>query len=188
MKKNETTKSYRLQFDSNVKFLDLKRKISKLVDLNVYEQEWWFRSNINSIELNETSLEKMIESGQVLSLPLTVLIKNDSTLNEIKEIHDNLTDSNTKIAASNSTTIHFNNSTVNVNLSNSKLTPEVIAGATSTTQFTFKLSFLVTHKTSTTNTKTSNKMSAAQLACSSALDEEQVEEDYFNDDPIVQPF
>lgn len=60
-------KSYRLQFDSSIKFVDLKRKISKLAtEINVNEQEWWFTSDI----LNDSteSLEELIESGQVLSL------------------------------------------------------------------------------------------------------------------------
>ena len=168
IKKSETTKSYRLQFDSNEKFLDLKRKISKLADLSVNEQEWWFKGNINGSESNETSLEKMIEAGHVLSLPLTVLIKNDSTLNEIKTIHDSLTDSNTKIATSNSSSIHFN-SVSNVN---SKLTPEI---APVMSRKLLSLSFLVTHKTS-------NKISSDQLVCSSTSQDNKEEEEEGKDE------
>ena len=121
---------YRLQFDTNVKFIEIKRKVCTLSNLNVNEQEWWLYLNPD-LNQEETSLEKLIESGDLFNMPLNVLIDNDLTLLEIKNLLDNLTESNTKIATSTSvpaiSTSSLSLATSQTNLTdptNSKLTPQ----------------------------------------------------------------
>ena len=151
---NSLPTQYRLQFDSNVKFIEIKRKVYTLSNMNINEQEWWLYLN-PEINQEETCLEQLIESGHLFNMPLNVLIENDLTLLEISSLLDKLTESNTKIATSASvpmiSTSSLSLATSQTNLfnpANSKLTPQNKSNIC-------KIGFLVTSKKSFQDDNTS---------------------------------
>ncbi len=140
--------SYHLHFEPNIKFIEIKRKINLLTNISTSDQEWWLFIKQQQ-ENKEASLESLIEDGSLFNMPLTVLIENDMKLIDLKILLDNLTETNTKVAASSSaaTVVQEGLTTFSAS-SNSKLTPIVST--------VLKMSFLVTQKKSSENENKKN--------------------------------
>lgn len=171
---NNLNKPYRLQFESKSKFIDLKSKISKLIDLSTNEQEWWFAKLLNTNSNNNmdnTSLDVLIENGTVLNLPLNLMIKNDSNLNEIKTFYETLSESNMKTGVSSgSGSIKFTSA---VTTNDSKLTPP------NQSDQIYKLSFLVTAKSATNKTKSNQIVPSTSTKITNSNDNDDLDTDDF---------
>jgi hypothetical protein len=175
---NNLNKPYRLQFESKSKFIDLKSKISKLIDLSTNEQEWWFAKLLNTNNNNNmdnTSLDVLIENGTVLNLPLNLMIKNDSNLNEIKTFYETLSESNMKTGVSSgSGSIKFTSTAAAASTTNdSKLTP------LNQSDQIYKLSFLVTAKSATNKTKSNQIVPSTSTTITNSNDNDDIDTDDF---------
>jgi len=156
----ETT-SYHLHFEPNIKFIEIKRKISLLTSIATSDQEWWLFLSQDRAN-KEASLEELVDNGSLFNMPLTVLIENDMKLIDLKILLDNLTETNTKVASTDGLVTAGTSA-------NSKLTPASCS--------VLKMSFLVTQK----NTTDSGTASSQLLAKSSRFDiEEAIDEDEKN--------
>ena len=92
--------NYHLHFEPNIRFIEMKRKIAMLTNISASEQEWWlFVSKPQKNVDEEVSLEAYIESGALFNMPLTILIESDMKLIDIKNLLDNLTETNTNVSS-----------------------------------------------------------------------------------------
>lgn len=177
------SKAYRLQFDSETKLIDIKRRVAKLAAINVYDQEWWYSNESWDDEnSSDVSLEKLIESGAVFSLPLSAITKPDSNLNEIKHVLNSLTETNTKIGVTGQSvhkpfifTLNQNDSS----FANSKLTPETKATASNNV---YKMTFLVTMRTSRSAESKSDQTAPTTSGTAGVKPEDNLENYQLDDD------
>jgi hypothetical protein len=116
--------------------------------------------DFNENESN-SDLKILIEAGLLFSMPLTMLIENELNLVEIKQLLNNLTETNTKTATN---LAEFNKKPSNNNIKNSKTTPPLASSC--------KMSFLVTSKKldlATTPTTSFDNFSSIQPSTSKSI-------------------
>ena len=138
------TAYFHLNFESSVKFIDIRRKISMLTQVYANNQEWYYYlvknettvaadSSYESIlatlkTYNDVgSFHRLLQENKVFPLPLTTIIEDNTTLAEMKKLIEELTDESSAhvaSAVSSSSPLIPQTSSTSSKYVNSKLTPQ----------------------------------------------------------------